>query len=70
MADEMVDSPPHYTQVSGVECIDVIESLGLDYNTGNAFAYIWRHKQKNGVQDLKKAVWYLNRAIANASQGN
>lgn len=59
---DMINHPPHY-QAAGVECLDVIEALGLNYNVGNAFAYVWRHMRKNGIEDLKKAVFYLNREI-------
>jgi len=72
MADDkdMVNSPSHYTQGS-IECIDAIEQVvsGLDgmeaMCTGNAIKYLWRWKHKNGVEDLKKAVWYLQRMIDN-----
>lgn len=62
---EMVDHPAHYNQVPGVECIDVIEALGLGFNTGSAMKYIWRHPDKGKeLEDLKKARWYLDREIA------
>jgi len=60
-----VNRPSHYC-VNGMECIDVIEGLGLGYRLGSAFAYIWRAGRKaNAVEDLKKARWYLDREIAN-----
>lgn len=70
MADDkdMVNSPSHYTQGS-IECIEAIAQVvnGLDgmeaMCTGNAIKYLWRWKHKNGVEDLKKAVWYLQRMI-------
>ena len=46
-----------------VECADVIDALGLDHHTASAFEYIWRHKRKNGVEDLRKAKWRIERAI-------
>lgn len=67
--DIMVSHPPHYQSESGLEVIDVIEAFTSDLNgaeavcTGNALKYICRWKKKNGLQDLKKAVWYLNRLI-------
>jgi hypothetical protein len=72
MADDkdMVNSPSHYTQ-GEIECIDAIEQVvnGLDgmeaMCTGNAIKYLWRWKHKNGVEDLKKAQWYLQRMIDN-----
>ena len=72
MADDkdMVNSPAHYTK-GDIECIDAIEQVvnGLDgmeaMCTGNAIKYLWRWKHKNGVEDLRKAVWYLQRMIDN-----
>ena len=73
MADDkdMVNSPSHYTQ-GAIECIDAIEQVVKDLDgmeamcTGNAIKYLWRWKHKNGVEDLKKAVWYLQRMIDNS----
>jgi hypothetical protein len=63
---DMVNHPPHYNQKS-VECIDAIESAtdnGFEYYLqGNIIKYLWRYRYKNGLQDLKKASWYLNRLI-------
>ncbi|OAB33867.1 DUF3310 domain-containing protein [Paenibacillus glacialis] len=63
-----VNHPPHYT-AGGVECIDAIEAATTDltgaeaYNTGAAIKYLWRWKMKNGVEDLQKARWYIERLI-------
>lgn len=63
-----VNHPAHYTQ-GGVERIDAIEAattnmVGIEaVCTGNAIKYLWRWKRKNGVEDLKKARWYINRLI-------
>jgi len=60
---ETVDHPNHYNNhPSGVECIDVVEHMS--FNLGNAMKYIWRWQDKNGVEDLEKAKWYLVREIA------
>lgn len=65
---DMVNSPPHYSQCA-IECIDVIDQVvgnlegSLAMYIGNAIKYIWRFPFKNGIEDLRKAVWYLNRAI-------
>ena len=65
MSDK-VNHPSHYTQ-GKVECIDAIESacVGLDgfegYCTGNALKYLYRWKHKNGVEDIAKAKWYINK---------
>ena len=57
-------NPDHYKgHPSGVECIKVTEHM--NFCTGNAVKYIWRAGQKGDyVEDLKKAVWYLEREIA------
>jgi len=61
-----VNHPKHYNQYD-IECIDAIRAaLGSgfkEYLQGNILKYIWRHKYKNGVEDLKKARWYLDRLI-------
>ena len=58
-----VNYPSHYTR-GGIETIDAIEAWGLDYHLGNAVKYISRAGHKdNELQDLKKARWYLDRAI-------
>lgn len=61
---DVVNHPPHYTQhPSGVECITVTEHMG--FCLGNAVKYIWRADLKNdAVEDLRKAVWYIEREIA------
>lgn len=65
-----VNHPSHYISKSGIEVIDVIEAFTSDLNafdgycTGNIIKYICRWKHKNGLEDLKKARWYLNRLIA------
>lgn len=59
-----VDHPDHYNKSgSGIECIDVVE--WMNFNVGNAVKYCWRadHKGKC-IEDLEKAVWYLQREIA------
>ncbi|MCF7647294.1 DUF3310 domain-containing protein [Bacillus subtilis] len=59
-----VNHPQHYTShPSGVECITITEHMG--FNLGNALKYIWRADLKgNSLQDLEKAVWYVQREIA------
>ena len=63
---ETVNHPEHYA--GKVECIDsMIDTQGIDAVKGfcicNAMKYIWRHNNKNGVEDIRKAVWYLNKYI-------
>ena len=60
---DLINSPPHYTShPSGVECIDVTRHM--NFNLGNAVKYIWRCDLKRyDVEDLKKAIWYLQDEI-------
>jgi hypothetical protein len=59
-----VNHPSHY-KAGGIETIDFIEAKDLGYHLGNVIKYITRAKHKgNEVEDLKKAQWYLNRAIS------
>ncbi len=44
-----------------IECIDYIESHAFDFLEGNVIKYVTRYEGKNGIEDLKKAAWYLNR---------
>jgi hypothetical protein len=62
-----VNHPPHYTQ-GEIECIDAIRAaLGREgfvaYCRGNAIKYLWRCEHKGGMEDWRKADWYINRAI-------
>ena len=64
---DLVNHPPHYNK-GGVEAIDYIkQQLGKDfpaYLEGSAIKYIHRHKYKEAnIQDLEKAVWYINKLI-------
>lgn len=69
LSHDMVNHPDHYQSKSGLETIDVIEAFCDDLNgleafcTGNTMKYLCRWKKKNGIEDLKKAQWYLNRLI-------
>ena len=63
---ETVNHPSHYRHPSGVECIDVVEHM--NFNLGNAMKYIWRHESKGGVEDLRKAIWYIGREIDRVSK--
>jgi hypothetical protein len=56
--------PSHYGCGEDViECIDYIESHALDFLEGNVVKYVTRYQEKNGLEDLKKAKWYLERLI-------
>lgn len=68
-----VNHPAHYTQ-GGVECIDAIKAAVGDgfagYCAGNVIKYVWRYRVKGGVEDLKKARWYLERLIGLVEGGD
>jgi hypothetical protein len=62
-----VNHPPHYKQ-GDIECIDAIEAALTEeefrgYCKGNALKYVWRERHKGQDESLRKAVWYLNRAL-------
>ena len=58
-----VNHPKHYTShPSGIECIEIARHYC--FSIGNAFKYLWRYKQKNGLQDLKKCEFYLKELIS------
>jgi hypothetical protein len=64
-----VDHPAHYQTMAGIETIDVMEAFteklsGVEaVNTSQIIKYICRWKEKNGIEDLEKAKWYLERLI-------
>lgn len=63
--NDMINHPAHYNYAT-IEPIDVIEDWQLPYHLGNSLKYIARagHKEGNSeIQDLKKAIWYINRYI-------
>ena len=66
---DVVNHPSHYTQ-GGIECIDAITAATVG-KTGieavcvaNVVKYLWRYEEKNGLEDVKKARWYLERLIS------
>ena len=54
-------NPDYYTK--GIDCIDYIISHSMNYLEGNLVKYVTRYKFKNGLEDLLKARWYLDRLI-------
>lgn len=74
---DMVNNPEHYTQ-GGIECIDAMQSaangVSLDPFAGylwlNVFKYVFRWPRKGGVEDLRKAQWYLDRLIRSVDNGS
>lgn len=70
--NDVVNHPSHYTD-GKIEVYDFIEDKGLNFHRGNAVKYIARAGKKNPakeVEDLKKAVWYLNREIQRMERDN
>lgn len=65
---EKINHPPHYT-AGRVECIDALEAATMGLHgieavcTANAIKYLWRWKHKNGVEDLNKCLWYVQKLI-------
>lgn len=57
-----INAPRHYTEMVP-PAIDVIDGWNLNFNLGNVIKYVARHNWKDGLKDLKKARWYLNREI-------
>lgn len=62
-----VNHPSHY-ETGNFECIDVMvetqgEEATINFCVCNALKYIYRHKRKNGIEDIQKAIWYLNKAV-------
>lgn len=65
---DVVNHPSHYTQ-GGIECIDAIKAATVGKEpmeavcVANIVKYLWRYEEKNGLEDVKKARWYLERLI-------
>lgn len=72
--NDPVNHPNHYQTKTGLETIQVIEAFTDDLKgieavcTANIIKYICRWKKKNGLQDLKKAQWYLNKLIKHVEE--
>jgi hypothetical protein len=71
---DVVNKPKHYRVGGEIECIDYIyQQLGAEgiktYLEGNILKYMHRWRFKNGVEDLKKARWYLDKLIYEQEQG-
>lgn len=63
---ENVNHPKHYADSCSIECIDAMQATFgtkdlAKYCAVNSYKYLWRYKSKNGLEDLKKAEWYLNK---------
>ena len=74
--NDLVNHPNHYISKTGLESIEVIKSFTENLNgyeavaTANALKYLMRWKNKGGVQDLKKADWYINSLIEYLEEGD
>ena len=73
---DMVNHPAHYKSKKGIEVIDAIEAFTEDLvgieavYTGNIIKYVCRYSKKNGLQDLCKARWYLDKLIEKKEKEN
>ena len=71
---DMVNHPSHYNQ-GGIECIDALKAATVSKTgieavcTANAIKYLWRYEEKNGIEDVKKARWYIDRLIKELENG-
>jgi hypothetical protein len=73
-ATDNVNHPKHY-ETGKFECIDVmVETQGVDavksFCLCNAFKYIYRTRRKNGLEDVKKAIWYLEKYVEMEAKQN
>lgn len=69
--DDNVNKPEHYQ--GEIQCIEAIEAAMsheefIGYLRGNIFKYNWRYRNKNGIEDLRKAEWYLQKLIEKTEQ--
>ena len=67
MKYDNVNHPAHY-DANGLECFDTMiaifgEEVVMNFCLCNAYKYIFRSRKKNGLEDIQKANWYLNRYI-------
>ena len=70
-----INHPLRYTK-GGVECIDAIKAAtvgktGIEaVDVANVIKYLWRYEEKNGLEDVKKAEWYIKHLIKQLSEDN
>ena len=66
---DMVNHPQHYTQ-GGIECIDALKAATVGKRgieavcVANVVKYLWRYEEKNGIEDVRKAKWYVERLLS------
>lgn len=69
MRNDKINHPKHYSNGGrAIECIDYITSHSMGYCQGNVVKYVTRYKLKGGIEDLKKAEWYIKRLIQEESK--
>lgn len=62
-------NPNHYRQ-GEIECIDALKAATINKTgieavcTANTIKYLWRYEAKNGLEDVRKAQWYINRLVS------
>ena len=65
---DMVNHPQHYTQ-GGIECIDALKAATVGKRgieavcVANVIKYLWRYEKKNGIEDVRKAKFYIERLL-------
>ena len=65
---DMVNHPQHYNQ-GGIECIDALKAATVGKRgieavcVANVIKYLWRYEEKNGIEDVRKAKWYIERLL-------
>ena len=65
---DMVNHPQHYTR-GGIECIDALKAATVGKRgieavcVANVIKYLWRYEEKNGIEDVRKAKWYIERLL-------
>ena len=73
--EDIINHPKHYKLGNGLETIDIVEAVTVNLQgieavcVGNVLKYVCRYSKKNGVEDLKKAQWYLNHLIEKMEKG-
>ena len=66
---DMVNHPKHYTQ-GDIECIDALKAATVGKRgieavcVANVIKYLWRYEEKNGIEDVRKAKWYVERLLS------
>ena len=71
---DMVSHPKHYTQ-GGIECIDALKAATVGKRgieavcVANVIKYLWRYEEKNGIEDVRKAKWYVERLLKELEEG-